>query len=69
MKKKFQRAIAVLGLSIGCFLIVTFTNAFKNTQLNGFLQGFTGTLAISSLLAVITYGYKIYLAKSTAVSH
>jgi hypothetical protein len=67
MKKKFLGSFIVFILCVIVFWATTFSQAIKNIEIAGFLQGFSGGLGCGALIGTIVYGYKGYFENSTIV--
>ena len=67
MKKKFLGAFVVFILCAIIFWATTFSQAIKDIEFAGFLQGFSGGLGFGALIGAIVYGYKGYFENSTVV--
>jgi hypothetical protein len=61
MKKKFLGSFIVFILCVIVFLTTIFSQAIKNVEVAGFLQGFSGCLGFGALIGTFVYGYKGYL--------
>ncbi|MDB5285506.1 MAG: hypothetical protein JWR05_455 [Mucilaginibacter sp.] len=67
MKKKFLGSFIIFILCVIVFWANTFSQAIKNTEIAGFLQGFSGCLGFGALIGTFVYGYKGYFESSTVV--
>jgi hypothetical protein len=67
MKKKFLGSFVVFILCVIVFLATIFSRVITNTEIAGFLQGFSGCLGFGALIGIFVYGYKGYFENSTVV--